>query len=197
MELKGWHSRGYLPHFDGGEICQFITLHLGDSLPQEVWLRWKAELEYEKNEKAKLLLYERFDNYLDEGYGECRLRNDRIAAIVQESLLHSDAMRYKLISWVIMPNHIHCLIKPISNWSLSETMKRFKSYTAHEANKALGKSGKFWQEDYFDRYIRNLEHFENTVTYIENNPVKARLCKKVSEWKYGSAFSRSADGPPA
>jgi hypothetical protein len=33
---KGWHSRGYLPHFDGGEICQFISLHLGDALPRKV-----------------------------------------------------------------------------------------------------------------------------------------------------------------
>jgi REP element-mobilizing transposase RayT len=194
MELKGWHSRGYLPHFDGGEICQFITLHLGDSLPQAVWLKWKAEFENERDEKAKRLLYERFDNYLDEGYGECHLRNDRIAAIAQESLLHFDSMRYKLISWVVMPNHIHCLIKPINDWSLSEIMKRFKSYTAHEANKVLGRGGKFWQEDYFDRFIRNHEHFENTVFYIENNPVKARLCKKPSDWKYGSAHDRSANG---
>jgi putative DNA methylase len=194
VEPRGWHSRGYLPHFDGGEICQFITLHLGDSLPQDVWLKWKSELEQEKDEQAKIILYQRFENYLDEGHGECYLRVERVAATVQESLLHFDSIRYKLISWVIMPNHAHFLIRPINDWSLSEIMKRFKSYTSHEANKIIGRSGKFWQEDYFDRYIRNMEHFENTVAYIQNNPVKARLCKKASDWKYGNAFTGSADG---
>ena len=64
---RGWHCRGYLPHFDGGEICQFITLHLGDALPREVVERWKMELEREKDERAKIELYKRVENYLDRG----------------------------------------------------------------------------------------------------------------------------------
>jgi REP element-mobilizing transposase RayT len=194
---KGWHSRGYLPHFDGGEILQFITLHLADALPQSVWSKWKAELEQEKDEQAKLILYQRFEDYLDEGYGECHLRKNKIALMVQNALLHFDGERYKLLSWVIMPNHIHFLIRPAGNWPLSKIVKNFKSYTSHEANKLLNRSGRFWQEDYFDRYIRNYKHYENTLFYIENNPVKARLCQKASDWKYGSAYSRSADVPSA
>ncbi len=62
--IKSWHSRGYLPHFDGSEICQFITLRLGDSLPQNVWRKWKSELEQEKDEAAKIIIYQRFENYL-------------------------------------------------------------------------------------------------------------------------------------
>jgi len=48
-ELKdaGWHSRGYLPHFDAGEIAQTITFRLADSLPHIVLERWKRELERE------------------------------------------------------------------------------------------------------------------------------------------------------
>jgi hypothetical protein len=38
---KVWYSRGYLPHFEGGERAQFITLRLNDSLPQEVLARWE------------------------------------------------------------------------------------------------------------------------------------------------------------
>ena len=191
---KGWHSRGYLPHFDGGEICQFITFHLGDALPREVIERWKKELERETDEQAKIELYKRIENYLDKGYGECYLEIEEIAEQVQESLLHFDAVRYKLIAWAIMPNHIHFLIKPINNHSPSEIIKKFKSFTAHEANKILHKSGQFWQEDYFDRYIRNREHYEKTIDYIENNPVKARLCEKRGDWKYSSAHAISADG---
>ncbi|MGI8786884.1 MAG: REP-associated tyrosine transposase [Pyrinomonadaceae bacterium] len=192
---RGWHSRGYLPHFDGGEICQFITLHLGDALPREVVERWRLELEREKDEKAKIELHKRIENYLDKGYGECYLGKQEIAGQVQESLLHFDAVRYKLIAWVVMPNHTHFLIKPINSNSLSEIMKKFKSFTAHEANKILRRSGQFWQEDYFDRYIRNREHFENTIDYIENNPVKAGLCKRRSDWRFSSSWS--ADGSSA
>jgi hypothetical protein len=114
-KIKGWHSRGYLPHFDGGEICQFITLRLGDSLPQNVWRKWKLELQQEKDEAAKIIIYQRFEKYLDEGYGECFLKDERIAEQVKESLTHFDSIRYSLLAWVVMPNRIHFLIKPINN----------------------------------------------------------------------------------
>jgi len=53
-DLRGWHTRGYLPHFDGGEIVQFITIHLGDALPKVVIDRWKVELKNE-TDAAKIL----------------------------------------------------------------------------------------------------------------------------------------------
>ena len=191
---KGWHSRGYLPHFDGGENCQFITLHLGDAMPSKVVEKWKRQLERETEEAAGIILTKRIEKYLDQGYGSCWLRKPEIAETVQGSLLYFDAVRYKLISWVIMPNHTHFLIRPAAGNSLSSIMKNHESYTAHQCNKILKRTGQFWQFDYFDRYIRDFDHFEDTIRYIENNPVKAGLCQKPSDWKYGSAFSRSADG---
>jgi putative DNA methylase len=187
---KGWHNRGYLPHFDGGEIYQFITIHLGDSMPVSVWRRWKLQLEAEKDEDAKTILRIRYEKYLDQGYGNCYLRQSHIADLVQESLLHFADNRYKLQAWVIMPNHVHFMITPLSSWELSDVIQKFKSFTSHEANKTLRREGKFWQEDYFDRYIRDYEHFADTVSYIENNPVKARLCKKHSDWPWSSARFR-------
>jgi REP element-mobilizing transposase RayT len=69
-------------------------------------------------------------------------------------------------------------------------MQAHKSSTAHDANKLLSRKGPFWMNEYFDRYIRNEQHFRNTVRYIENNPVKARLCQKASEWPFSSAWFR-------
>ena len=69
-------------------------------------------------------------------------------------------------------------------------MKLFKSYTSHEANRILDRDGQFWMEDYFDRYVRDAKHFTNAITYIENNPVKARLCEKAGEWRFSSAWFR-------
>lgn len=185
---KGWHSRGYLPHFDGGEILQFITLHLGDALPHAVWLRWKAELAHEEKEIAERELRRRSERYLDQGYGACHLRKPGIAKMVQKALLHFDADRYKLLAWVVMPNHLHFMLKPINSHSLSDILKNFKSYTAHEVNKTLRRNGQFWQEDYFDRFIRDYDHYENVMSYIARNPVKARLCKAACDWPFSSFF---------
>jgi putative DNA methylase len=74
------------------------------------------------------------------------------------------------------------------NHELETIFHSLKSYTAHEANRILHRSGQFWLPDYFDRYIRDDEHFRRTVQYIENNPVKARLCKKASDWRFSSAW---------
>jgi REP element-mobilizing transposase RayT len=72
--------------------------------------------------------------------------------------------------------------------ALADIMHSIKSYTAQEINRILGRKGRFWFEDYFDRYIRNAKHFENAVSYIENNPVRAGLCASACEWRFGSAW---------
>ncbi|HEX8396804.1 MAG TPA: transposase, partial [Pyrinomonadaceae bacterium] len=187
-ELKGWHSRGYLPHFDVGEIPQFITFRLFDSLPQVVLTKWKAELEREKSLEAEIVLRRRIETYLDQSFGKCYLKQEQVADLVQNALLFFDDERYRLLAWVVMPNHIHFLATPLEKQSLSNIVQSLKIFTAKEANKLLNRQGKFWQSDYFDRYIRDYEHFTKVVSYIENNPVKARLCQSKSEWRFGSAY---------
>ena len=46
-----------------------------------------------------------------------------------------------------MPNHLHVSFTP-SGWSLSDIIGSWKSFTSKKANKLLGRSGQFWQEDY-------------------------------------------------
>jgi REP element-mobilizing transposase RayT len=87
-----------------------------------------------------------------------------------------------------MPNHIHFLVSPFEDVELASIAHSIKSYTAHEANKILGRTGRFWQVEPFDRYIRSSRHHASVVRYIENNPVKAGLCKMPSDWRYSSAF---------
>jgi len=190
LRAAGWHSRGYLPHFDGHAIPQFVTLHLADSIPKKVIDGWKRELTLLDYEQENILIQKRIERYLDQGYGSAFLKDNRLATMVQNSLLKFDAVRYNLSSWVVMPNHSHFLLTRFKDWELEQIMHSFKSYTAHEANKILKRSGQFWIKDYFDRYIRNAEHFRRTVTYIENNPVKARLCSKPSDWPFSSAWFR-------
>jgi REP element-mobilizing transposase RayT len=183
---RGWHSRGYLPHFDAGEIFQTITFRLHDSLAQQLLEKWRQELARESPDFEDELRY-RIEAHLDCGYGACYLRSKQIAEIVQSALFYFDGERYRLSAWVIMPNHVHLLAAPCSPHSLSEVVHSIKSYTSQQANRALKRSGRFWFEDYFDRYIRNAQHYESAVSYIVNNPVRAGLCKSSRDWQFSSA----------
>jgi putative transposase len=72
-----------------------------------------------------------------------------------------------------MPNHVHTLFTPEAGWTLSRISHSWKSYTANECNRLLARKGEFWQREPFDRYIRNEQHYENAVRYIEYNPGRA------------------------
>ena len=181
-----WHSRGYLPHFDQDGFTQFVTFRLADSVPQLVLDRWHTELK--SGEISDAGVRRRIEYYLDQNYGESWLRAPEIANILQETLLKWDGERYRLISWVIMPNHGHILFSPFEGHRVSDIMHSIKSFTAHFANDLLKRKGRFWAKEYFDRYIRDQRHFANTLAYIENNPVKAKLCKLPCEWPYSSAY---------
>ena len=188
---KAWHSRGYLPHLDQPDIIQSITFRLADSVPADVIAAWKSELAL-KGREATIdprcaELRERIERYAGQGHGACWLRDERIAGQVEDALLHFDGVRYRLLSWVIMPNHVHALIEPTPGFPLEGVVHSWKSFTAKQVNKILGRSGQVWEEDYFDRYIRDENHLSTVVDYIEQNPVKAGLVDTASDWRWSSA----------
>jgi putative DNA methylase len=74
---------------------------------------------------------------------------------------------------------------------MAAVVRSWKSFTANEANRLLGRAGTFWQPEYFDRYIRDEEHLGKAIRYIENNPVKAGLARLPEEWIFNSAYFRS------
>jgi putative DNA methylase len=77
-----------------------------------------------------------------------------------------------------------------AEYELSKILHSLKSYTAHRANQLLATTGRFWQVEYFDRFIRDYHHFSRARAYIENNPVKAGLCARPEDWSYSSAHHR-------
>lgn len=192
---KGWHSRGYLPHFDQPGFVQFITFRLGDALPGSVLEKLKIEQAHANKSLARPLeetqieeeRRKQIEAYLDAGHGACHLRNPEIARLVENALLHFDGNRYQLLAWVIMPNHVHVLIETKTGFPLSEIVHSWKSFTAKQANKILKRTGDFWQPDYYDRYIRDTHHLQKAIRYIHENPVKTGLVQKAQEWPFGSA----------
>lgn len=129
----------------------------------------------------------RIEEYLNNGYGACHLKDERIGRLIEEALLHFDDQRYHLIAWVVMPNHVHVLVEQVRGYPLGDIVHSWKSYTAIEANKILGRKGQFWYPDYFDRFVRDQEHLTNVIEYIHNNPVKAGLVDRPEEWAFSSA----------
>jgi putative DNA methylase len=187
-----WRSRGYLPHFDEPLLLQSINFRLYDALPDAVVQSWRAELAWVENLPAndpkEIELRRRIARYEDAGHGACWLRNDRIAALVEGTLLHFDGERYRLIAWCVMPNHVHALIETGESWPLATLAHSWKTFTAREANRILGRSGEFWFREYFDRFIRDERHFRNVVDYIEKNPVQAGLARTRHDWRWSSAW---------
>ena len=184
--FKGWYASKHLPHFDAPGAQQFITYRLADAMPAARRSEWEALLHLED----KLEKQRKIEAYIDRGYGDCSLREPRLAEIVQENWWHHDGVKYRLLAWCIMPNHVHALIE-VWQTPLGEILQSWKGYTSKQANRLLGRTGTFWEEDYFDHYIRDEKHFWGVVHYIENNPVKARLVRTPEEWAWSSARYRS------
>ena len=174
-------TRHRLPHWQQGNVWIFATFRLNDSLPtvllaqwekeRDDWLSqhprpwdWKTEAEY--NERFP----RRFEYWLDQGRGSCVLKDPAIAKIVADALRHFDGERYELAAFVVMPNHVHVLFRPLGNHRLPAIMKAWKGFTAREINRRIGESGRLWQPDYRDRLIRNERHFYAAMEYIRDNP---------------------------
>lgn len=183
----GWHEDGYLPHRDEPGLIQFVTFRLADAFPKELRSEWEALLRIEDDRKRRIKL----EAYLDQGRGECHLRRGDIAAVVEGSLLFGHRVDYELRAWVIMPNHVHLLFR-VKDVPMCRLVDAWKGFTAKAANKLLGRKGQFWQEGYWDTYMRDEEHELRTRQYIENNPTKAKLVPFAREWPCSSARFRDA-----
>jgi len=191
---KGWFSRGYLPHFDCPGLVQSITFRLADSLPRKAIQEWRSEFAALQSKEAEIEIRRRIELSLDKGIGSCYLRVPEVAEITENALLHFDGTRYRLIAWCIMPNHVHVLVEMIEGFPLPDVIHSWKLFSAREANNALGRSGEFWMREYYDRYVRDVEHFEAVRRYIEDNPVKAGLVNSKELWRWSSAWHRRYPG---
>lgn len=71
--------------------------------------------------------------------------------IVQRALQCFDGERYELGAWVVMPNHVHVVIRPFPGEALAKILHSWKSFTSHQINQQLGRSGPLWHRGYFNQ----------------------------------------------
>jgi REP element-mobilizing transposase RayT len=180
---------GKLPHILQENAWYFITFRLADSLPEEKikllneerdeWLKRHGNrlntLTEDKKKEYYRLFSERVEEWMDAGYGSCILRDEEVARIIADALLYYNNQRYILNEWVIMPNHVHMLIKPIGGHKLFDILHSLKSYTAHKINELTGRKGQVWMHESYDHIVRNERAFEAIKNYIKQNPQKAGI----------------------
>jgi len=158
-------------------------------MEREAWLKTHAEPYSEADQQEYFRLFsERVQDWLDAGAGSCLLRDERAAEIVANALKHFDGQRYELGSWVVMPNHVHALVTPREGWELDKILHSWKSFTSHEIDKTLGRSGTLWQHEGYDHIVRNPRALWRIEQYIAENPAKAGI---TTQWVHSRLPEKS------
>ena len=97
-------------------------------------------------------------------------------------------LRFELFAYVIMPDHVHLLLRVPQNISLQKLMNHINGAASRKLNQLRGTTGqKFWQGGFFDVRIRGLVDFAVKVNYIHNNPVKTELVQEAEQYQFSSA----------
>jgi len=193
--------RRRLPHIQPLGTLLFITFRLIDSLPVTVLAALRRErnaLEAELDRKNieetvrqrwRMALRRRSFTKLDKqlermGTGPTWLGQPEVADIVRESILYRHPDQYELICFTIMPNHVHMVFTHTrKDLPVYDIIAKLKSFTAHQANKALGRKGPFWQRESFDHVVR-AGQLPRTIRYVLDNPVAAGLAPHWRDWPY-------------
>jgi REP element-mobilizing transposase RayT len=231
-----WRSRGYVPHFEAGNAIQHVTFRLADSLPKEALERVEWELDLLEKEERQVESRQagawrsktpmgqagawrsqsqerrmRIEELMDAGLGSCLLKEPEFARLVEGALKHFDSVRYRLMAWVVMPNHVHVLFERMAPWTMAKVVWSWKAWTGRKILEELKRrkaglelndpisqraklelggpslGGPIWFREYWDRFVRNERHLHNVVDYIHQNPVKAGLVSRAEEWQWSSA----------
>lgn len=105
--------------------------------------------------------------------------------------------------FVVMPNHVHLAVKPLAQWQPEELLHTWERFTARVINQHLGREGQLWQHDSWNRIIRDDEHWQRVMRYIQNNPIRAKLWSEQSTvwmdprlWEEDSVTREEAPAEP-
>jgi REP element-mobilizing transposase RayT len=197
-----------LPHWSCDRAIYHVSFRLVDSVPKSKLEDWAAEREQivatarqlgrdlseHEEERLRYLYSEKIEAHLDQGHGECWLRQPDVAMLVADALRHFNGQRYSLHAWCIMPNHVHVIVQPMPGNPLPRIVHSWKSYTASVANRELGREGQFWQHEPYDHIIRSGREYAFQVDYTWKNPDKAGI--SAPRWKVAGASSSGIESKP-
>ncbi len=90
--------------------------------------------------------------------------------LVASALKQFDGRRYHLTAFVVMNDHVHVLLSMMEPWRLENAIQSWKSFTANRMQRQHGRRGRVWQDEYFDRIVRDDKEFLQKFDYIRGNP---------------------------
>jgi len=168
-----------LPYWDTVGQAMFVTFRLHGSLP--------ASRVFPPERLRNGRAFAAMDRLLDcDRSGPLFLSQPEVANLMVRALFDGERFRrYRLHAWVVMPNHIHLLVTP--QVTARQWLGPLKGFTGHAANRLLGRSGAFWQDESYDHLVRDSQSFDRIRHYIEWNPVKAGLAGAPEEFAWSSA----------
>lgn len=192
--------RRHLPHWRQEGSTYFVTFRLADSIPEQVIREWQEEdriwlkangiegpLSVPKWQAAYSALPEkaradfergaarRLHIGLDECHGSCLFRQAAAREVVSGALRHFQGERWWSGDFVVMPNHAHGLFQPTNGWELEDILGSVKGFVSTRLTKLSVKEGKLWQQENYDRLVRDRNELNGWRRYIRGNPEKARL----------------------
>ena len=181
----------HLPHWRQSGATYAVTFRLADSLPKKkldllksMRSYWEAKYPEPRSEEAwkeyARTVTVSVEKWLDQGAGACNFKLKEFANELSRSILHFQDRQYFVSCYVVMPNHCHLVIRPYKGFELEDILGSIKGVVSRFVNKENGTSGSLWQQECFDRIIRDEEHLYSVVQYIGNNPRMAGLHK--SKW---------------
>ena len=175
--------RRRLPHLDIQHVPVFLTWRLRGSLP--------PGRHFSNEVLSSGELFRMWDRLLDGATAGPQYLALAENAQIVEDLLHLHAGHgYELHAWCVMPNHVHVLLTP--HTPLVGILRRLKGASARAINLRLGRAGSLWQEETFDRQVRDAAGFDRILRYIEHNPVAAGLAANPADYRWSSACRGAA-----
>ena len=109
--------------------------------------------------------------------------------ITLDAIRYWDGLKWRLYTAVVLPDHVHALAQPLlqpedGTYNLSEVLHSVKRFSARKINQGRGVQGSLWQDECFDRIVRDDAEFLEKWQYIRNNPVKAALAIIPEEYPW-------------
>jgi REP element-mobilizing transposase RayT len=128
---------------------------------------------------------------------------ERARSIVLDSCLHDNGTRFDMKAVVVMPDHVHLIFTPMISFeamevcSLAEIMDAIKGASAHRVNQALGRKGRVWQTESFDRVLRSSDSLDAKIEYLLGNPVRRALVNTWADypWLWKKPFANPYAAP--
>ncbi len=199
MKSKTFYRRN-LPHINPIEGTYFVTFCLADTIsqPEIRQLIQKHEMnlnQLRRNPKVSSnqidlenrKYFKKLDEAIHVAKGKHYLKDDRISQAVAEALHFWQEKKIDLMSYCIMSNHVHIVLRLLEHEPevfLRDVLESIKKFSAKKANHILRRKGQFWQHESFDRLVRDREELHRIISYVLDNPTKARLCENREDWKW-------------